>query len=176
MAYSDKSIQYLQSLREETDLDWSEITEEWNDHYSHESGKKTLNALRKTYKRFQDEIISEDVLIKNIKSTATARKTASKLRKENKTIVDNLIGFDDVISAIESLKSVKLAKPKVKKPAKKSKKKTGMIMEALLSDLHYGLKTKTFDSSVLRNRLQKYTSAFIKSKERAEKKLQYRSV
>ena len=169
MAYSDKSIKYLQALREETDLDWGEITEDWNANYGHETGSKTLNALRKLYKRFQDDDLSDDVLIKNLKTTASAKKAVSKLRKENKVIVDNLIGFDDVVKAIESLKEAKLTKPKLKKPAKKSKKKKGMIMEALLSDLHYGLKTKSFDSSVLRERMQKYTKAFIDSKVRSEK-------
>lgn len=168
-SYSDKSIKYLKTLREETDMDWSEITEEWNENFSNSQGKKTLNALRKTYKRFQDDEITDDVLIKNIKTTHTAKKTAHKLRKENKVIVENLIGFDDVLDAIESLKKIKLVRPKIKKKPKKSKKKKGMTMEALLSDLHYGLKTKTFDSSVLRSRLQKYTNAFIDSKNRAEK-------
>ena len=166
MAWSDKEIKYLKALREESDLDWKEITEEMNEQFTE---RRTLNATRKAYRRYQDDDVSEDTLIKNIKSTATAKKTASKLRKENKVIVDNLIGFDDVIQAIESLKRVKLVKPKIKKAAKKSKKKKGMTMEALLSDLHYGLKTKTFSSSVLRDRLQKYTEAFIDSKKRAEK-------
>ena len=166
MAWKDNEIKFLKSLREETDLDWKEITEEMNDQFIEH---RTLNAVRKAYKRFQDEDITDDVLIKNIKSTATAKKTASKLRKENKVIVENLIGFDDVIKAIESLKKAKLAKPKLKKIPKKSKKKKGMIMEALLSDLHYGLKTKSFDSGVLRCRLQKYTKAFIDSKNRSEK-------
>ena len=164
--WNDKEIKYLKALREESDLDWKEITEEMNEQFTE---KRTLNATRKAYKRFQDDDVTDDTLIKNIKSTASAKKTASKLRKENKVIVDNLIGFDDVIQAIESLKKIKLVKPKLKKPLKKSKKKKGMIMEALLSDLHYGLKTKSFDASVLRYRMQKYTRAFIKSKDRAEK-------
>jgi len=164
--WSDKEIKYLKALREESDLDWKEITEEMNEQFP---DRRTLNAVRKAYRRFQDDDVSEDVLIKNIKTTFTAKQTASKLRKENKTIVENLIGFDDVVEAIDSLKKVKLAKPKIKKAPRKSKKKHGMIIEALLSDLHYGLKTKTFDSSVLRSRLQKYTRAFIESKNREEK-------
>ena len=74
-----------------------------------------------------------------------------------------------VFQAIESLKKIKLVKAKIKNRTKKSKKKKGMIMEALLSDLHYGLKTKSFDSGVLRERLRKYTDAFLDSKERSEK-------
>ena len=166
MAWNDKEIKYLKALREESDLDWKEITEEMNEQFTE---RRTLNATRKAYKRFEDEDVSDDVLIKNIKSTATAKKTASKLRKENKVIVENLMGFDDVLEAIESLKKVRLITPKFKKPAKKSKKKKNMIMEPLLSDLHYGLKTKSFDSGVLRDRMKKYTTAFLHSKDREEK-------
>ena len=82
--WNDKEIKYLKSLREETDLDWKEITEEMNEQFTE---RRTLNAVRKCYKRYQDEDISDDVLIKNLKTTATAKKTASKLRKENKVIV-----------------------------------------------------------------------------------------
>lgn len=166
MSWNDKKIKLLKSLREETDLDWKEITEEMNEQFGE---NKTLNSIRKAYKRYEDSEVSEDTLIKNIKTAFTAKKTASKLRKENKTIVESLIGFDDVISAIDSLKKVKLINFKANKPIKKSKKKKGMIMEALLSDLHYGLKTKSFDSSVLRSRLKKYVGAFIASKNREEK-------
>lgn len=169
MGYTDKQIKYIKVLREETDLDWTEIADEWNQKYSHDAGKKTLNALRKLYKRYQDDEVADDVLIKNIKTTFTARKTASQLRRENRAIVETLTNFDDVIDAIETLKNTKLQKPRFKKRTKRSRKKPGMTMEALLSDLHYGLKTKTFDSGVLRERLQRYTQAFIKSKEREEK-------
>lgn len=164
--WNDKEIKYLKSLREETDLDWKEITEEMNEQFTE---RRTLNAVRKCYKRYQDEDISDDVLIKNLKTTATAKKTASKLRKENKVIVDNLVGFDDVLSAVESIKKIKVGKLKVAKKPKKDKKKKGMIIEALLSDLHYGLKTKSFDSGVLRTRLEKYTGAFVDSLKRSEK-------
>ena len=166
MSWSDIEIKYLKSLREESDMDWKEITEEMNEQFIE---RRTLNATRKAYKRYQDDEISDDVLIKNIKSTLTAKKTASKLRKENKAIVETLIGFDDVLEAVDTLKKIKIGKPKVKKKIKPSKKKKGMIIEALLSDLHYGLKTKSFDSGVLRLRMQKYTGAFIDAKDRAEK-------
>ena len=61
--WNDKEIKYLKVLREETDLDWREITDEMNEQFS---GKRTLNATRKAYKRYQDDEISDDVLIKNI--------------------------------------------------------------------------------------------------------------
>lgn len=166
MSWSDKEIKYLKTLREETDLDWKEITAEMNEQFTK---RRTLNATRKAYKRYQDDELTDDALVKNIKSTHTARKAASKLRKENKAIIETLTSFDDVVAAIETLKKVKLQKPKLKKPLKRSRKKTGMTMEALLSDLHYGLKTKTFNFEVLRERMRRYTEAFIKSKNREAK-------
>ena len=104
MAWNDKEIKYLKALREESDLDWKEITEEMNEQFTEH---RTLNATRKAYRRFQDDDVSDDTLIKNIKTTHTAKKTASKLRKENKTIVENLVGFDDVIKAIDNSEKYK---------------------------------------------------------------------
>ena len=60
MAWKDKEIAFLKSLREETDLDWKEITEEMNEQFDE---KRTLNATRKAYKFYENDDISDDVLI-----------------------------------------------------------------------------------------------------------------
>lgn len=170
MSYTDKSLRYLKTLREETDLDWQEITEEWNEKFAQTSGKRTLNALRKTYRRYQDDEITDDTLIKNIKSTHTAKKTANKLRKENKALVENLVDFDEIQEGIEKLvENVKCIKYKPPKKSKAKKKLKKMTIEALVSDIHYGLKTKTYSADVTRSRMRAYTAALINDKRRYEK-------
>lgn len=137
MAYSDKSIQFLKQLREETDLDWTEIKDEWNENYSHESGKKTLNALRKLYKRFQDDDISDDVLIKNLKTTVTAKKAASKLRKENKVIIEESLTAEQFLRELRDINNnapIKLHKIIKHKKGKKTKR----TLFAHISDTHIG--------------------------------------
>jgi len=134
MAWNDKEIKYLKSLREESDLDWKEITEEMNEQFSE---RRTLNAVRKAYKRFGDEDISDDVLIKNLKSTATAKKTASKLRKENKVIIEESITAEDFLT---ELREINRAAPiKMHKSVKHSKgKKSQRTLFSHISDTHIG--------------------------------------
>ena len=59
MNYTYKSIEALKTLRDCTDLEWSEITSRWNKKFAKTEGKKTLNALRKTHKRSLVEKIVE---------------------------------------------------------------------------------------------------------------------
>jgi hypothetical protein len=170
MAYSDKSIDYLRKLRE-SGLDWSEITEEWNDAFAEAEGKKTLNALRKSYKRYMDtEELSDDVLIKNLQTTLNARKRASKVTKENKALTEHLITTDEILTAIQSmLDKSNIKKLKIPKASKKSKKKDNMIMEAMISDTHFGLKTKSFNTEIARSKMRKYANTFIDDAKRQQK-------
>jgi len=139
MSWDDKSVKYLKTLREETDMAWDEITEEINEHYGFEP-KKTLNAVRKTYKRFQDtEDLNDDLLIKNIQTTHTARKRAQKVTKENKAILDLKLfegTFLEELSKILKKTNIKLHK-RVKL---KSKRRKSRAVVAHISDTHIGCK------------------------------------
>lgn len=61
--YHETALDYLQELREETEFTWTEVTKMWNKKFASHDGPRTLNALRKTYKRLieeeMDEIIAE---------------------------------------------------------------------------------------------------------------------
>lgn len=139
MSYSDKSIKYLKELRE-SGLDWGEVAELWNEQYEETIGKKTLNALRKLYKRYQDvEDLSDDLVIKNLQSTLTARKRASKLTKENKLILESEIFKKDFL---EELNKLVLDQEFViyEAPELKRKNKAKRTIVAHISDTHIGCK------------------------------------
>jgi hypothetical protein len=167
MAYSDNSIIYLRELKEQG-LSWEEIADEWNDRYEEEVGKKTANALRKAFKHYEGQDLSDDALLKNMKTTHTAKKTSSKLRKENKVLLDNQIIMDDINKALEAIEKFKVGKVKIPKPAKSAHKKK-MTIEALISDTHYGLQTKSFNADVARSRMQQYTATFLAEADRYSK-------
>jgi len=135
MSWTDKEIKHLKSLREETDLDWKEITEEMNAQFSE---KRTLNATRKAFRRFQDDEVSDDVLIKNIKSTFTAKQTASKLRKENKAIVEENVGLDNFLDSLSSIVGGMTFKQH-KKVKQKKRKKIKRTIIGHISDTHIGI-------------------------------------
>ena len=141
MAYSDKSIDYLRKLRE-SGLDWGEITDEWNDAFAEPEGKKTLNALRKSYRRYMDvDELSDDTLIKNLQSTQTAKKRASKLAKENKVILESHIFEQNFLTELEAIN--KACPIKLHKIVKlKKKKKLTRTIVAHLSDTHIGVNIK----------------------------------
>jgi predicted phosphodiesterase len=137
VSYNDDSIKYLKVLREETGLDWVEITEAWNEKFADQYGSKTLNALRKTYRRYQDDDITDDVLIKNMQTAFTAKKTASKLRKENKALTEDSISSEAFLS--ELLDINKKAPIKYHKKVKLIKsKKVARTIVAHVSDTHIG--------------------------------------
>ncbi len=165
-SWTDKEIQYLKALREESQMDWKEIADEMNDQFGWTT-KKTLNSIRKAYKRYEDAEVVDDLLIKNIQTRVTATKTATKLRKENKALVEVQMTMEEIQEGIESLiESVKHTKYKPPKKAKVNKKLPKMTIEALVSDIHYGLKTKTYDADITRQRMVQYTTALIESKNR----------
>lgn len=73
--------------------------------------------------------------------------------------------FNKIIK--DALKELKIEKVKIDTP--KVLTGTKMTMELMLSDIHYGKKTPTFNLKVCRERMQKLTEVFLKEKVRKEK-------
>jgi len=76
--------------------------------------------------------------------------------------VGEKVNFEElVLKTIDTaLRGLKPQKFKIKK-AKVSKTKVKMAMELMLSDIHFGKKTKTFNLSILKERLRKLTTTFL---------------
>lgn len=132
MSYSDKQVQFIVEAREFSEESWEEIRERFNDKFNE---NKTADAIRKTYRRYSNFEISDDVVIKNLMTTHRARKTNSKIRKENKIILEELTAQEDFLQEFEkNLKKIKInLHKKVKLP---KKKKTKRCVLAHLSDIH----------------------------------------
>ena len=74
----------------------------------------------------------------------------------------------EALAVIE--KAFKQMKPKkYKVPRKKSVKGKKMAMELMLSDIHFGKKTKTFNLAILRKRLEKLTATFLDELKKKQK-------
>lgn len=69
---------------------------------------------------------------------------------------------------MKAINSVKVNKIRVKKPKIRSKG-VKMTMEAMLSDLHYGKKTKKVNLEVLRKRMREFSEVFIFEMEQKER-------
>lgn len=138
-SWTDKQIEYINKMRSETDLMWDDITDLFNDKFDE---NRTKNAVRKSYKRFNDnDTSSDDTLLKNIKSNITAKKRATKLAKENKVILESHIFESDFLKELDAIN--KKCPIKLHKNVKlKKKKKHSRTIVAHLSDTHIGVNIK----------------------------------
>ena len=143
LTYTDSQIIFIRTRKDAGDS-WDIISQKFNKEFNDD---KTANAIRKTYYRFEDYEFSDEEMLTNIRKAHSATKLKSIISKENKSLLDYIEGKEALIEEIEGIiKTAKFTKPKVIK-LKRDKKKRNMTMEVMLTDLHYGKKSKTFNFS-----------------------------
>lgn len=166
MSYSDIKIKFIKTMRDEGRYEWSNIATNFNQQFEE---NKSANAIRKIYYRYKDVDISEDIVIKSVEQSRRASNENRKLRKIQNILVDKQLALQDVITTIESLVgSIKTSKYKVPK-IKVNPKKKKMVIEPLISDIHYGLKTKSYNSDIARDRVRKVTKVALEELHRYSK-------
>lgn len=141
--WNDREVKYLIDLRNNTDLTWKEIREEFIEQFGR---ARTVESLRKAYKRYQVEDLSQepaDVLVKNMTKAHNASEENKRLRKENKAAIENKVEIDEFLDKLDK----KLAKGSFKfhKAAKKAthKVKAKYKIVAHISDTHIGVRIKS---------------------------------
>lgn len=93
-----------------------------------------------------------------IKKLKDAKKYVGKLEKE---LGEKKVTEEAILGTIkESLKKLDIPKIKVKKF--KPSKGRNMTLELMISDVHYGKKTETFDLNICRERMRELTDIFMK--------------
>ena len=161
--YTDEQLQFIVELGNNSELEWQGVADAFNEEFDL---VKTANAVRKIHGVWKDHDFSSDEYLKNLRAAHSVRKTNSKLRKTNKAVLDLLEIQDDILESIEEvIKSAKVEKIKLTKP-KSSKKKKNMGVELFVSDVHVGLKTKSYNLEVCEKRVSKYAEDAIKDIER----------
>lgn len=142
-------------------MSWDEIAKKYNRKFN---TNKSSNSLRHVYRAYKDffNLSEKDVDINTLKEIARTKRNNSKTQRQNKLILDQLIKEQDVLEDIKLLVSDLNKKPKIKVKRLFSKKKKSMTIEALLSDIHYGKKTQTFDLEICRRRVQHFTSVLLR--------------
>jgi predicted phosphodiesterase len=107
--------------------------------------------------------------VAQLQSIINTKKRAAKTAKENQAILQYLSTQEELLERIQDLvngiKSYKFKPAKVKKV----KGKKPMTIEVMLSDLHYGKKTDTFDLAVARKRMNQLKDTLIAEIERCNK-------
>jgi hypothetical protein len=152
-------IQAIIELRE-SGLQWTEVAEEFNSKFK---DNKSAEAVRLLYNRYADfyEIDDEKVRVKSLQKIKRTRDSSALNARENRAILSFLNEQEDIVDQISTVVAgLKNFKLKTSTPPK-STGKTKMVMEAMISDTHYGLKTPTFNSQIARQRMRKYADVFI---------------
>lgn len=150
--WKEADINKLLKLRQQG-MTWEQLTEEFP--------ASSANALRKTYYRYEGLETSSDPVVESLKSAERAKKQKAIVVKENKHVISYLEKRQDLLSEIRDLISnTQFTKPVIVKP-KIDKTKRKMTMEIMLTDLHYGKKSKTFNAEVAKKRMKKFGEVVI---------------
>lgn len=165
MSYTDVKLKYLQQLIVQFGKSWNTIADVYNAEFD---DNKTANALRKTYNRYGKVDIDDDSVLKSLESARKAQVQNKRLQKTQKVILDHHIELGELLEKVEALiKNGAFAKIKLP-TVKKNKNKKSMIIEPLISDIHYGLKTKSYDGIIARERMSKVATVVLEEMGRYE--------
>lgn len=101
-------------------------------------------------------VVSKDLVA--IREQKEVAKYVNELEKRlSEKELFNKLALDAIKDALSSIKIEKIKVPKVKQSHHKNK----MTIEAMLSDIHYGKKTKTFNLAICRRRMQDFVSVLL---------------
>lgn len=134
---------------------------------------KTYEAVRKLRTKYViTSLTSKDFSLKLLASTKRNQNSNSLLRKTNKALVDDYLTYKNIEDSLKLLVTKKLKPLKARKKQKTLKNK--VILEAVVSDIHYGklveLKGKRlFDFEIVRKRMNNYALALVEKVKELEK-------
>jgi hypothetical protein len=157
--FTDAEIAFIAALKEDSGMGWPEITDKFNKKFKND---KSSNAVRKGYERARDRISGGNgEYVRLFRSVATTKKNNSLNSKDLRNVLKAWDEREDILEAIKGAAS-DVNKVKVPPRTKSSKGKPCMTMELLISDVHVGKLTDTFNHDVLKRRLMQLSSTMIK--------------
>lgn len=151
--YTDEQISTVLVLKN-SGMSWDDLMFAFNDKFGMDKSVEALRHCYKANKHFHAETTST-INVKNLKSVQHTRRANSKAVKENKAILDYLNAKDCILEELQAITDKLKTKPIISIPKLvKSKHKKNMTLELMLSDIHFGKLTKTFNLEVCRTRIQ----------------------
>lgn len=126
--------------------------------------------IKQAYHKYKNLFDRDDITLKKLKDIARTKKSNSYTAKENRVILQAWNDWDDVLSSVSSAaKEINKLNLKSNKKSKKNRRKKGMTKELLLSDIHFGKLTDSFNLEILKQRLDEVVHATISEIERDSK-------
>ena len=158
MIYTEKQLNDILDWKS-NNIEWKEMVKRFNKKYKVET---TVDSLKSKFYSFKDKnlIRADDVqkdspseLFAILKESNKEKAKSKKVLSRNKILTEYLISKEDILDGIKDvLKTSKIKALKINKPKLKSTNK-GMTLELLVSDVHFGKKTDTFNLKVAKERL-----------------------
>ena len=169
---TENELAYIINQKETTDKNWVEITEKYNKKFNK---NRDFECVKKYYQRYHNYFNEADNHVKTLKQIHNTKRNSSFTSKENRTILEHWTEREDLIETISNIVE-KFSITKIVIPKIVSKKgtppKEKMILEQLLSDLHFGKLIKDeagvvkVNAKEIRRRIQKITKQILKEIER----------
>lgn len=161
MKYSSEQIQFISNCRD-SGQKWAELTEKFNKKFRSDQSE---NALRFAYVRYTELEAAglPEVDVTLLRQARSASKMSSRNQRRLNIALDAMTSQEDILEKIKDLlQSTNFAKLAVdRSPKKAAIAAVPMVVEVLLSDLHYGKKTDTFNSKIARTRMKAYKNAVM---------------
>lgn len=130
----------------------------------------TKDAVQKVYARHAHLFEVDDSVadIKALKDIARTKRNSSLTAKENRTILQSLNDRDDLLDQLSELVETLPKLAVLPPPPVADKNKRDMTVEMMISDVHVGKKTPTFNAEICRLRIRKLVSTLLQEIERKE--------
>lgn len=166
--YTDKQVEFM-VVQRRAGKTFEQIAKSLTKKFNLEISPENVRYYSNKYEELLDitgESLNTDLLKQNVRTKMRSGKVA----KQNRVILRQLAKEADILEHIETLISdMNTFKFKSTPKTKQSKKKRKMTMELLLSDIHYGKKTETFNLEVCRERMRHLSETFVKEVKREQK-------
>ena len=167
MKFTDEQIAFILHQKQTSKRAFDEIAGKFAKKFGIELDEL---EIKQAYHKYKNSFDSDDYHIKKLKDIARTKKSNSYTSKENRTILQAWNDWDDILDSVKSAaKEINKIKIASGKKARKSKKKKGMTKELLLSDIHFGKLTGSFNLEILKERLDEVVHATISEIERDSK-------
>lgn len=144
-------------------IPWNVIVDEMNQKWDE---NWTYFQIYQSYRLHGQSVMHpvDEVSIAHIKEAHRIKKSSSKIQRENRAIINQLVKEEDIVDHIKIAVDSLNRRPSTRNPYKfrKDSKKKSMTLELLLSDIHYGKRTDTFNLVKCRERLQHVVAVLIR--------------
>jgi hypothetical protein len=147
------------ALREEGKT-FAQIAKQLDKTYGLERGE---DSIRKTYNEYKHlaDVSDEQGQVRLLKEVARVKKQNSLSAKKSRVLAEYLNNAEDILEAItETVAVMSKAKFSALTPPKQTGR-TKMTVEALISDVHIGKKSATFDDKICQVRLDHYRDVLL---------------